>query len=79
MAFKACQVGKTMPAVLNAANEVAVNAFLKEEISFSDIPRIVRSTMDSHTVLADPALSDIINADRQARMKAADLIQHINS
>jgi 1-deoxy-D-xylulose-5-phosphate reductoisomerase len=79
MAFKACQVGKTMPAVLNAANEVAVNAFLKEKISFNDIPRVVRSTMDSHTVVADPALSDIINADRQARMKAADLIQHINS
>jgi 1-deoxy-D-xylulose-5-phosphate reductoisomerase len=79
LAFKACQVGKTMPAVLNAANEVAVNAFLKEEISFSDIPRIVRSTMDSHTVLADPALSDIIEADRHARKKAADLIRDIQA
>jgi 1-deoxy-D-xylulose-5-phosphate reductoisomerase len=78
LAFKACKAGKTMPAVLNAANEVAVNAFLKEEISFSDIPRIVRSTLDWHTVVADPALSDIINADRHARKKAADLIQNIN-
>ena len=46
LAFKACKAGKTMPAVLNAANEVAVNAFLNEEISFSDIARIVRLTMD---------------------------------
>jgi 1-deoxy-D-xylulose-5-phosphate reductoisomerase len=78
LAFKACKVGKTLPAVLNAANEIAVNAFLKEEIAFNDIARVVSRTMDAHTVVADPALSDIINADRQARMKAADLIQHIN-
>ena len=78
LAFKACKVGKTLPAVLNAANEIAVNAFLKEEIAFNDIARVVSWTMDAHTVVADPALSDIINADRQARMKAADLIQHIN-
>jgi 1-deoxy-D-xylulose-5-phosphate reductoisomerase len=79
LAFKACKAGKTMPAVLNAANEVAVNAFLKEEISFSDIARIVRLTMDSHTVAVNPELSDIIDADRQARKAAADFIQEINS
>jgi 1-deoxy-D-xylulose-5-phosphate reductoisomerase len=67
-----------MPAVLNAANEVAVNAFLKEEISFSDIARIVGWTMDAHTVAANPALSDIVDADLQARKKAADLIRDIN-
>jgi len=78
LAFQACRVGKTMPAVLNAANEVAVNAFLKEEISFNDIARIVGLTMDAHTVAANPALSDIIDADGYARKKATDLIRDIN-
>jgi 1-deoxy-D-xylulose-5-phosphate reductoisomerase len=79
LAFKACKVGKTMPAVLNAANEVAVNAFLKEEISFNDIARVVSWTMDAHTVAANPDLGDIIDADRYARKKAADLIQNIQA
>ena len=74
LAFEACKVGKTLPAVLNAANEVAVNAFLNEEIFFNDIARIVASTMEAHTLEANPRLEDIIDADRQARIKAADLI-----
>ena len=78
LAFEACKVGKTLPAVLNAANEVAVTAFLNEEISFSDIARIVEWTMDAHTVADNPELSDIIDADRQARIKAVDLIRDIN-
>ncbi len=79
LAFEACKIGKTLPAVLNAANEVAVIAFLKEEISFNDIARVVGWTMDAHTVVANPELSDIIEADRQARIKAADLIQSIQT
>jgi len=78
LAFEACKVGKTLPAVLNAANEVAVTSFLREEISFSDIARIVEWTMDAHTVADNPELSDIIDADRQSRIKAADLIRDIN-
>ena len=57
---------------------MAVNAFLNEEISFSDIARIVRRTMDAHTVAASPELSDIIDADRQARKAAADFILGLN-
>jgi 1-deoxy-D-xylulose-5-phosphate reductoisomerase len=79
LAFEACKIGKTMPAVLNAANEVAVNAFLNEEISFNDIARIVRWTMDAHTVAANPELCDIIDADRHARKKAADLVRNIQA
>jgi 1-deoxy-D-xylulose-5-phosphate reductoisomerase len=79
LAFEACKVGKTLPAVLNAANEVAVNAFLNEEIFFNDIARIVGSTMEAHTVEAKPQLDDIINADRQARIKAADLIRDLKA
>ena len=79
LAFKACKVGKTLPAVLNAANEMAVNAFLKEEISFNDIARVVSWTMDAHTVAPHPDLGDIIDADRLARKKAADLIRDIHT
>jgi len=79
LAFKACRVGKTMPAVLNAANEVAVNAFLNQEIGFSDIARVVERTMDAHSVAINPELDDIIDADRQARIRAEDLIRNIQT
>jgi 1-deoxy-D-xylulose-5-phosphate reductoisomerase len=79
LAFQACKVGKTMPAVLNAANEIAVNAFLEHKISFNDIAQIVGWTMDAHTVTVNPELSDIIDADRHARKKAADFILNIQS
>ena len=68
-----------MPAVLNAANEVAVNAFLNQEIGFSDIARIVERTMDAHSVAINPELDDIIDADRQARIRAEDLIRNIQT
>ena len=74
LAFEACNVGKTLPAVLNAANEVAVNAFLDQKISFSAIARIVERVMEAHSVHANPVLSDILAADREARQKAADLV-----
>ncbi len=75
LAFEACRVGKTMPAVLNAANEIAVNAFLEQQIQFSAIAKVVAMTMEAHAVHDDPALADIIAADREARKKAADLIE----
>lgn len=79
LAFQACRVGKTMPAVLNAANEVAVNAFLKNKISFTDIARIVDKAMEAHAVDPKPELSDILAADQQTRRAAADLIKNIQT
>jgi len=79
LAFKACKIGKTMPAVLNAANEVAVHAFLTDKISFTDIAGIIDQAMEAHTVNPKPALSDILAADRKARKKAADLIKNIRT
>jgi 1-deoxy-D-xylulose-5-phosphate reductoisomerase len=70
LAYEACQRGGTLPAVLNAANEVAVNAFLEERIGFTAIAPIIRRTMAAHTMVADPALEDIIGADRWARETA---------
>jgi len=74
LAFKACKVGKTMPAVLNAANEVAVNAFLKKKISFIEIAKVVSMTMQAHGVNPNPNLEDIITADKWARRTAGELI-----
>jgi 1-deoxy-D-xylulose-5-phosphate reductoisomerase len=67
LAFKACEAGGTLPAVLNAANEVSVNAFLNELIRFVDIPKVVEQTMNEHSIISDPELNDIIEADHWAR------------
>jgi 1-deoxy-D-xylulose-5-phosphate reductoisomerase len=53
--------------VLNAANEVAVGRFLRQEIGFTEIPEIIRKAMDSHSVLANPSIEDILRADREVR------------
>ena len=79
LAFQACRIGKTMPAVLNAANEIAVNAFLTNKISFTDIARIVDKAMQAHTVNPKPELADILAADQETRKKAADLIQNMQT
>ena len=78
MAFEACNTGGSMPSVLNAANEVAVHEFLKQEIGFVDIAPVIRQTMDQHTVIANPALSDILAADDWARGVARDVINVLN-
>jgi len=74
LAYDACESGKTLPAVLNAANEEAVAAFLEKGLSFEKIPGIIRKTMERHAVVSDPTLYDILEADRWAREQARDLI-----
>ena len=70
LAFEACETGGSLPAVLNAANEVAVQAFLDQSIRFVDIPTVVAQTMDGHDTIAEPDLADILEADRWARQRA---------
>jgi 1-deoxy-D-xylulose-5-phosphate reductoisomerase len=67
LARHAGTVGGTLPAVLNAANEVAVAAFLEEKLSFPGIWRVVERTMNAHTVAEHPSLEQIIAADTWAR------------
>ena len=67
LARKAGEVGGTLPAVLNAANEIAVDAFVNREISFLGISDLVRRTMDAHRVVAHPTLDQILVADAWAR------------
>lgn len=74
LAYAAGRTGGTMPAVLNAANEVAVGAFLAGRIGFLDIPRIVKETMERHSPLTPQALDDILRIDAWARKEAESLI-----
>jgi 1-deoxy-D-xylulose-5-phosphate reductoisomerase len=64
-----------MPAVLNAANEVAVAAFLAGRVAFHEIHRVIARTMDSHSGTAPKSLRGILRLDRWARDKAAALIR----
>ncbi len=75
LAYQAGKTGETLPAVLNAANEVAVQAFLKHRIAFVKIPEVIRETMARHTVVKDPSLDDILEADRWAREQAEKIIK----
>ncbi len=74
LAFKACEAGGTLPAVLNAANEVAVHAFLDQKISFIAIADVIAEIMQVHSAIENPELSDILAADRWARQEALRLI-----
>ena len=71
LARRAGEVGGTLPAVLNAANEVAVEAFVNRQISFPDISAVVRRTMDRHQTVPHPNLQRILEADAWARAEAA--------
>lgn len=66
-AMKAIQKGGTMPAVLNGANEIAVERFLKEEISFLDIPVLIEDAMNAYTEPYEYSLEGIIHGDQWAR------------
>ena len=67
LAYTAGKAGGTLPAVLNASNEMAVQAFLNRRIPFVKIPEVISKIMEIHSVVANPELSDIIEADRWAR------------
>lgn len=70
-AYEALARGGTMPAVMNAANEVAVEQFLAGRIGFLDIARTVRWAMDAHRPTAYPSVDDILAVDAWARTQAA--------
>ncbi len=67
LAFEAMKRGGNMPCILNAANEIAVDAFLKEQISFMAMPDLIRRTMDQMSFIEQPTLEDYENCDKEAR------------
>jgi 1-deoxy-D-xylulose-5-phosphate reductoisomerase len=70
LARRAGEVGGTLPAVLNAANEVAVEAFVNRQIGFLEITETVRRTIEAHQVVLHPTLEQILTADAWARQAA---------
>src|ERR1700690_2443582 len=75
LAYAAAEKGGTMLAVLNAANEVAVHAFLDGLIGFTDIPAIINKVMNSHEVKEARQIDIVLEADRWARIKAAEVLK----
>ncbi len=74
LAIQACRLGKTYPAVLSAANEVAVGAFLDHRIGFGHIAETIKETLAKHEPVPKPGLSDILSADTWARRTAEDAL-----
>ena len=74
IAYEVATIGGTAPALFNAANEVAVSAFLDGRIKFTQIARIIAEAVDKIKIVSSPALSDILEADSLARKKAAQLV-----
>lgn len=75
LAYEALRTGGTMPAVLNAANEVAVEAFLNRKVLFTEIPDIVSDTMLQHSFSEGKSIEEIIDASKWARYKTEELVR----
>ena len=79
LAYQAIDAGGIMPTVLNAANEIAVEAFLNERVRFTDIPLIIERCMEKFEAEAADTLKIILDADQQARLASARIIEELNS
>lgn len=75
LAYEAGKTGRTMPAVMNAANEVAVGSFLSGKLGFTQIAEVVGKVMQLHQPAADPGLATIMEADNWARETCSRLIK----
>ena len=72
LAFEALRQGGNAPAILNAANEIAVARFLRDDIEFLDLPRVVEHALERIAHQAKPSLDDLVGADAEARRVAAE-------
>jgi len=74
LAFEALEKGGNLPCILNAANEIAVQAFLKKQVGFLQIPKVIEYCMGQVTLIKDPSLNDYIETDKITRLKAIEFI-----
>ena len=75
LAYEAAATGGTAPAILNAANEVAVDAFLDRRIAFTDIAQVIAGVLRDVTPGSDQTLAQILSDDARARYAAGELIE----
>ncbi|MDO9167478.1 MAG: 1-deoxy-D-xylulose-5-phosphate reductoisomerase [Methylobacter sp.] len=78
LAYEAIATGGTMPTILNAANEIAVEAFLNEQVRFTDIPLIIERCMKKFEAKSADTLEIILDADQQARLVSINIIEELN-
>jgi len=76
LAYRAIRQGGTAPAVLNAADEVAVQAFLERRIAFTDIPRLIRDSLDAHEAAPAVTFENVMAADAWARRFVSGKVAH---
>jgi len=79
LAYKAMNLGGIMPTVLNAANEIAVEAFLNEQVRFTDIPVIIERCMDATATKQADTLDFILEVDQQARLLSNQIIAELKN
>ena len=77
LAYEAGRLGGTTPVALNAANEVAVAAFLENKICFNDLSKVIEKVLNKHQTLNNPSLEDILDVDNEARMQAQSVIKKL--
>ncbi len=77
LAYRALDAERSLPIVLNAANEVAVSSFLEGRLGFTQIPRVIEQAMDAHAPEAAETLDDVRRVDRWARQHAAELAKEL--
>ena len=75
IAIDCAKKGGYYPAAMNGANEIAVDAFLKDKIGFYDIPRIIEKTLDKCDMSCDMSLDNVFEVDKQSRIIASELLK----
>jgi 1-deoxy-D-xylulose-5-phosphate reductoisomerase len=75
LAYRSIEIGETMPAILNAANEIAVNAFLEGTLKFTDVPLLLQRVMEEHEVKSVHTIEDILKADQWARERSKAILE----
>jgi 1-deoxy-D-xylulose-5-phosphate reductoisomerase len=75
LAYQSIEIGETMPAILNAANEVAVSAFLEGSLKFTEIPLLLQRVMEEHEVKSVHTIEDVLKADHWARERSKAFLE----
>jgi 1-deoxy-D-xylulose-5-phosphate reductoisomerase len=78
LAYQALESGGTASILLNAANEVAVDAFLRDALRYSDIPHVIGATLETLPVEAVTDLASVLEADRRARASATRVVTRLS-
>ncbi|MDR0659990.1 MAG: 1-deoxy-D-xylulose-5-phosphate reductoisomerase [Prevotellaceae bacterium] len=75
LAYEAMNKGGNVPCILNAANEIAVEAFLNNRLVFTMLPKVLAATMEKHHFIANPTFDDYLNTNKEARRIATEIIR----